>query len=234
VTYVCGKLDPSPQPFSGVGRDPCERRRFWTLALWLAAVAAVAALGVRGAFVAAPGEVPYPIAVGFGVPLVAFVVAFWVSSAFRDFLITVDLPLTSALQAWRFAGLGFVALHVHNVLPGAFAWPAGLGDIAIGLTAPWVAMALIRRPRFVASRTFVIWNLLGILDLFVAVGTGALSQLFTTGAAGEVTTTPMAQMPLVLIPAFLVPFFVMLHVTALYQAKDAANGAAFYVGPRSS
>jgi hypothetical protein len=86
-------------------------------------------------------------------------------------------------------------------------------------------MALIRRPGFVASPTFVIWNLLGILDLFVAVGTGALSQLFTTGAVGEVTTTPMAQMPLVLIPAFLVPLFVMLHVTGLYQARDAARGS---------
>jgi hypothetical protein len=102
---------------------------FVTLALWLGAVVV---LGVRGAFVAAPGEVPYPIALGFGVPLVAFVIAFRVSSAFRDFLMTLDLPLATAVHSWRFAGLGFIALSVHNVLPGTFAWPAGLGDIAIG------------------------------------------------------------------------------------------------------
>src|SRR5262249_11237234 len=47
------------------------------------------------------------------------------------------------------------ALYVHGVLPGAFAWPAGLGDIAIGVTAPWVALALVRRPGFATSRVFV-------------------------------------------------------------------------------
>jgi hypothetical protein len=63
----------------------------------------------------------------------------------------VDLPLLTAVQAWRFAGFGFLALFVYGVLPGIFAWPAGLGDMMIGLTAPWVALALARRPAFAAS-----------------------------------------------------------------------------------
>jgi len=45
----------------------------------------------------------------------------------------------------------------------------------------------------------VVWNLLGILDLVVAVTTGALSSGFVAGLAGKVTTAPMAQLPLVLI-----------------------------------
>jgi hypothetical protein len=187
-----------------------------TLAVWLGIVVL---LGARGAFVAPSGTPPIPIALGFGVPLIVFLAAFWASASFRNLLLAGDLPLLTAVQAWRFAGFGFIALTVHGVLPGAFAWPAGLGDIAIGLTAPWLALALVRRPTVAASRLFVVWNLLGILDLIVAVGTGALNQLLATGAAGEITTTPMAQMPLVLIPAFLVPLFVMLHLTGLYQAR---------------
>jgi hypothetical protein len=103
-----------------------------------------------------------------------------------------------------------------------FAWPAGLGDMAIGLTAPWLVLTLIRRPGFAASQLFVVWNLLGISDLVVAVSTGAIVSALATGAAGEITTAPMAQLPLVLIPAFFVPFFVMLHLTALFQARRLA------------
>ena len=131
----------------------------------------------------------------------------------------------NAIQAWRAGGLGFLALHAHGVLPGLFAWPAGLGDIAIGVTAPWVALALIRQPAFAASRQFVVWNLLGILDLVVALSTGALSSGFVAGLVGEVTTAPMAQFPLVLIPAYLIPLFVMLHLAALFQAQRLSEGS---------
>jgi hypothetical protein len=146
--------------------------------------------------------------------------AYWVWPAFRAYVLSSDLPLAAAMRAWRAGGLGFLALYVHGVLPGAFAWPAGLGDIAIEVSAPWVALALVRRPGFVSSRVFVVWNLLGILDLVVAVGSGGLHSAFTS--AGEVTTGPMAQLPLVLIPAYLVPLFIMLHLAALFQARRQA------------
>jgi hypothetical protein len=95
--------------------------------------------------------------------------------------------------------------------------------MAIGFTAPWIVLALVRQPSFVASRPFVIWNLLGILDLVVAVSIAALIQSRTTGAVGEATVAPMAQLPMLLIPAYLVPLFVMLHVTALIQARRTAQ-----------
>ena len=190
-----------------------------TLATWLALVFF---LGARGSFVRASGALPLPILISVTAPLLAFLVAFWVWRAFRNFVSTVDLRLVTGIQAWRFAGLGFLALYTYEVLPGLFAWPAGLGDMAIGLTAPWIVLALIRVPGFAASRIFMAWNLLGISDLVVAVSTGAMGSTLATGAAGEITTAPMAQLPLVLIPAFLVPFFIMLHLAALVQARRRA------------
>ena len=187
------------------------------LALWLALVVL---LGAARAFVRLPGEIPFPIALGVTAPLLVFLAAFGVSAAFRTFVRTVDLPLLAGIQAWRFAGLGFLALSAHGVLPGLFAWSAGLGDMAIGLTAPWVARVLVRRPSSAASQLFVAWNLLGILDLVVAVSLGALSASLATGAVREVTTGPMAQLPLVLIPGYLVPLFIMLHLVALLQARQ--------------
>ncbi len=147
---------------------------------------------------------------------------YWVWAAFHAYVLSLELPLATAVQAWRAGGLGFLALYVHGVLPGAFAWPAGLGDIAIGVTAPWVALALVRRPAFANGRVFLVWNLFGVLDLIVAVGVGGLSSVLASGTAGEVTTAPMAQLPLVLIPGYLVPLFVMLHLAAFFQASRQA------------
>jgi len=90
----------------------------------------------------------------------------------------------------------------------------------VGVTAPWVMLTLIGNPRFRTSRLFVAWNLFGILDLIVAVGTGVLSSGFIASLSGAVTTAPMARLPLVLIPAYFVPLFIMLHLTALFQARQ--------------
>jgi hypothetical protein len=186
------------------------------LACWFVVVSV---LGAQGVFIVPAGAPPYPIAIGVAAPILVFLVAFWASYVFRSFVMTADLPLLTAVQAWRFAGFGFLALSAHGVLPGAFAWPAGLGDMAIGLTAPWVALTLARRPAFGASRVFVIWNLLGILDLISAVSNATMNQILATGAAGQVTVAPMAQLPLLLVPAYLVPLFLILHLTALLQSR---------------
>lgn len=186
------------------------------LALWFTLVFFLAA---AGAFVTPPGSPPLPVGMGVTVPIVAFLVAFAVSPSFREFVLAIDLRLAAAIQAWRFAGLGFLALYANGLLPGFFAWPAGLGDIAIGVTAPWVIVALIRNPGFAASPVFVVWNLLGILDLVVAVATGVTSSGLAPGLVGPVTTAPMALLPLVLIPVYFVPIFVMLHLAALLQAR---------------
>lgn len=184
------------------------------LALWLVVVLV---LGAGGAFVTPLGTPPLPILIGVTVPITVFLAGYWLSSLFRNFILAADLPFLAGIQAWRFVGFGFLALYAHGVLPGVFAWPAGLGDVAIGVTAPWIIAALLRRPRFAASKGFIAWNLLGVLDLVVAVGVGALS--YVLAVPDEVTTRPMTELPLVLIPAYLVPIFVMLHAAALFQAR---------------
>jgi hypothetical protein len=91
--------------------------------------------------------------------------------------------------------------------------------MAIAITAPWVALAVVRRPGFATSPLFVVWNLLGILDHVLAVSIAAINQSLATGAPGEITVAPMSLLPLVLIPTYLVPLFDMLHVVALLRAR---------------
>jgi hypothetical protein len=190
------------------------------LALWLGLVFF---LGSQGAFVGSAGSPPLPIFFGFAIPLAVFFAAYFGWGAFRTFVLGADLRLVAAMQGWRWAGLGFLSLYAHGILPGLFALPAGLGDMAIGFTAPWIVLGMIRDSSFVRSRRFVIWNILGILDLVVAVSMGVICSGFIPGIVGSVTTSPMAKLPLVLIPAYLVPFFLMLHFTALSQARRFAR-----------
>ncbi|MGH9445612.1 MAG: hypothetical protein ACRD3O_07800 [Terriglobia bacterium] len=187
------------------------------LAIWFLLVVS---LGAAGVFVGRPRTPPLAIAIGVGAPLLLFFIWLRLSRSFRQFVLSLDLRLVAGMQAWRWAGFGFLALYAYKVLPAIFALPAGLGDMAIGITAPWMILALARRPGFTAGSAFIRWNVLGILDLVVAVSIGALSATLATGTPGEISTAPMATLPLLLIPAFLVPLFLMLHIAALMQSRQ--------------
>jgi hypothetical protein len=195
------------------------------LALWLGLVSYLAG---GGYLTQSPGVPPLAILLSAVVPIVVFLAAYWLSKAFRNFVLTFDLRLAAGMQAWRFAGLGFLALYANGVLPGSFAWPAGVGDMAVGLTAPWILLALIRRPEFAAGKWFLFWNVFGALDLITAVGTGGLSSMLAHGTPGEITTAPMTRLPLALIPGYFVPILFMLHLTAFFQRKQ------FAFSPKSS
>jgi hypothetical protein len=204
--------DSHPRGRSGIRLAVGTALTIWLLlVLWLGAI---------GAFVNPPGKPPLAIAIGVAAPLVFFFALLRFSQAFREFVLSLDLRLIAGMQAWRWAGLGFLSLYAHGVLPAVFALPAGLGDMAIGVTAPWLVLALIRQPGFAASGAFIRWNVLGIFDLIIAISIGTVSTLFATGAPGEISTAPMATLPLLLIPAFLVPLFLMLHAAALLQSRQ--------------
>ena len=188
----------------------------------------ILSLGAAGAFVGPPGTPPLPIAIAVSAPLVLFFVLLRLSRNFREFVLTLDLRLIVGIQAWRWAGLGFLSLYAHKILPAVFAFPAGLGDMAVGVTAPWMVLALIRQPGFAESGAFIRWNVMGILDLMVAVGIATASAFLATGTPGEISTAPMAMLPLVLIPGFFVPVFLMLHAAALMQSRRLMRNRAPY------
>ncbi len=195
-------------------------------ALWLLLVFGLATAEV---FVAPPGKPPLALLIAAIAPILAFLGAVSLSRPFRELVLAADLPLLTAMQAWRFAGFGFLALSAQGLLPAYFAWPAGLGDMAVAVAAPWMALALVRRPGFAAGRAFVTWNVLGILDLVVAVSLGALGPLLSGGAASAPTGL-MARLPLALIPGYLVPAFIVLHLTALMRARTMSSSLARNAG----
>jgi hypothetical protein len=93
-----------------------------------------------------------------------------------------------------------------------FALPAGWGDIAIGATAPFVALALAVPGR---RKSFIFWQILGIADLVNAVALGTLATVLNPHGIGA---DAMTVLPMSLIPTFAVPLFLILHIICIAQA----------------
>ena len=185
------------------------------LALWFALAALI---GVTDAVAVGPDTLFRPIALTMVVPVLAFVAIYLGSTRFRGFVLGRDLRFVTLLQAWRVVGFAFLPLYYFGVLPGLFAWPAGVGDVLVGLTAPWVVFTLLRNPAFVTSRALVVWNVLGLADFIVAGAAATLASGAISGlVAGGVTSAPIEVWPLMLFPSFAVPLFAIAHLTALFQ-----------------
>jgi hypothetical protein len=70
----------------------------------------------------------------------------------------VRQPWIIGVQLYRVLGAIFLILYAADKMPGLFAWPAGIGDIIVGLLAPVVALAYARDPRRNAGLVTA-WNL---------------------------------------------------------------------------
>ena len=146
----------------------------------------------------------------------------WRSSTVSRIIDAVPQEWLVAVQLYRALGVIFLVLYFSGKIPGLFAWPAGLGDIAVGLLAPVVALAYARDPLANAG-TVQMWNLFGIADLIVAVSTGFLTspsplQLFAFDNPNELPTV----FPLVLVPVYLVPLSIVLHLASLTKLRRTA------------
>ena len=159
------------------------------------------------------------VAIAAGAPIVVFAVWLAASRGFREFALSLNPRVLTALQVWRIVGFVFVLLEAHRMLPAMFALPAGDGDMLIGTTASLVAWHLAD-PKHRGA--FISWQLLGILDLVVAVGSGTTARLVDPNG---VSMLPMTVLPLSIVPTFLVPLFVIFHVICIAQARkwDAAK-----------
>ena len=192
-----------------------------------AAFAAAAAIGTTGALTTGPGPVFRPVLLAILVPVTGLGIAYAALPRFRRWALGLDLRMLTLFQAWRVIGFGFLPLYAYGVLPGLFAWPAGLGDLAVGLAAPFVAARLARDPGYAASRGFLFFHLAGLIDFAAAAGTAMLaSGAFPAIHAGLPSSAPMEVWPLFLFPGFGVPLFIALHFAALAQVIRERRAAA--------
>jgi hypothetical protein len=198
-----------------VGRTAMQRLSLGLLFLvWFTAINALSFTpffeGGRGLGVAAIG-------LAVALPVSLFAVTLSVSGRMRAALGAAPLALLIAVHTVRLFGLNFLILEDAGRLSAPFAPVAGWGDVLVGLAALPVAALLIAGHR-AAPRLALAFTLFGIADLVAAVSLGVTSapdsplRLFL----GQSVPT-LTRLPWLLVPAFLVPTFLIAHLAALVR-----------------
>lgn len=181
----------------------------------------VVLIGRTGFFATNPLFFPF-IIFGF---VGLFIILKWIyqSPAVRQVFATIPLSWLHGVQILRLMGYGFLTAAALRLLPTEFAIPTGIGDMAIGLTAPIFAYLSTKKTAF-AQKATIVWNYLGIADLILAISLGVVTfpkpfQLLPT----EVVTPNIALFPFVIVPLFAVPVSIMIHLFAIRRLNQTTN-----------
>lgn len=176
-----------------------------------------------GFYQSAPSRFP---AIGFGimVPLIIGYGLFRSWPLLRSVIDAVPQEWLIGVQFYRVLGAIFLVLYAGQRLPGVFAWPAGLGDLLVGLLAPVAAIRYARKPAGGVVWAGL-WNLLGLADLIAAIATGFLSSPSRFQMlAFDAPNLLVSAFPLAMIPVYLVPLFMLLHLASLRKLRRSETG----------
>ena len=156
-------------------------------------------------------------------PTILYLVLVVIFPSVKDWTQNLNLIILTIPHAWRTVGYTFLALWFYGILPAGFAAPAGFGDFAVAMLAPFVALALWLK--WTQSIRFTVaFNILGALDLVIAIWAGTSG--FGATADEMVKLDPMTTFPLVIIPTVFVPLLLLLHFmsfTKIWLDKKNAN-----------
>jgi len=195
------------------------------LGAWFGVSTAIAAAGGFNSAVTGNFAVPL-LALTLGLPVVVGVAVGLTSSAIRELISQSNIqPGVIAVNALRIIpGAVFVVLGLFGVLPAIFAVPAGLGDVIVGsgalLAYRWVSSGRWGRA--------LVWNVLGLVDF---VNAAALGLATTPGPLHVLQTNPTSALfwmqPLAIVPIFMVPIYVLLHLVSVRYLVASRSKAPF-------
>jgi len=196
-------------------------------AVFAAWIVTTGLLGAAGFYHQPSGQAAPWFGATFAVALLALLAATRIPTVARILTGPGSFVRLTVPHTLRVLGVTFLLVMAAGQLPAVFALPAGLGDIAVGLAAPFVALRLMRG----TGRRRAVWfNVLGIVDLVVALTIGFLAGLGPWQVIDVTPTTEaLALLPLVLIPTVAVPVAISLHIVSLIKLR--ADGLDTRQGP---
>ncbi len=186
--------------------------RWGAAALLILWTAARMALLLSNRFTQIPRYTQASLAVGLSLGILPLLLL----PPFRQVVRAIPGAWLVGVQAIRIEGFFFLALVDMKLLPPEFALPAGIGDMTVGILALGVAYAIVRQKPY-ARKITIAWNLLGLLDLAVAITTGLLYiGPFAAKVAGSGISLVYLNYVL-LIPGVAVPLLATMHFYSLFQ-----------------
>ncbi len=181
-------------------------------------------MAATGQYAINPTRPPLVFGLSVAVPILFFLIAYRLDGPIRRVAQCLDMRVVVLAHVWRIAALNFILAAAQGRLPMGFALPAGLGDMITALAAIPIAFGISKNLPSIRS-WFIAWNLFGLLDLANAVTQGILHSSSTFGiltGAGP-TTYLMTVLPRSLVPTFLVPLFILLHMLALSRRSEVPS-----------
>jgi hypothetical protein len=169
------------------------------------------------------------LALGFAIPAAGLLLLARLPAARQRLSDPHVLPRLTRPHQVRVVGVVFLLAMAAGKIPAAFALPAGLGDIAVGLAAPRVIRGLHDGT---GTRRAIWFNILGITDFVVAfaiailAGPGRIQLLHVSP-----TTQQISMLPLVLIPTAAVPLLFALHVISLAKLRTQHSASTVSAHP---
>jgi hypothetical protein len=140
--------------------------------------------------------------------------ACWKISPIRVWALNVDVRWLVLLHVTRlFAGAYFLVLCQRGQLPCGFARPAGWGDIVVAVLA--LAALAATRTEF-AKKLLLIWNTIGLIDIIFVV-----FSALRFGLKNWQSMNALRELPLSLLPMFLVPLIIASHVLIFVRLARA-------------
>ena len=124
--------------------------------------------------------------------------------AISQWLGAVDLRRLVSLHLTRFIGIYFLVLAHRGELNPAFARPAGIGDCVIAAGA---LLLLIFWRHLNGNVLLLIWNTFGLVDILLVV-----VLALRIGLQNWISMSPLRELPLSLLPTFLVPLIIVSHI----------------------
>jgi hypothetical protein len=197
------------------------------LVIWLAIavpftiwLAIIWNLALTGAFHPIPGTVRLPrLPIAIFLPLIFALPPLLRSRSIAALLDATPSTWLVALQVYRVFGGIFLVNWLNGTAPGIFAWPAGIGDMATGITALPVALAIASATTS-GLRAGLWWNVFGLIDFAVAITMGSLSSPGPLQLFGfDNPPSQIGTYPTVMIPAFAVPSSILLHALSIRQLR---------------
>jgi hypothetical protein len=139
--------------------------------------------------------------------------------AIRGWTESWDIATLVGIQTFRVLGVVFLFFWWIGSLPTLFALVAATGDIAVGILAIPTTIAVAQQASGWQARVRRL-TVLGLADFVIVVMIGTLSQEGRIlHFAGEPDPAAIQVMPMIMIPGFLVPMFILLLLLQRQRAR---------------
>jgi hypothetical protein len=142
---------------------------------------------------------------------ISLVILYISNKRVKEFCNSIPLKSITLFHVWRIFA-GWVFLSFSGILSPTFINNAAYGDIIAGFLA--LSVFVFGHTKF----NYYLFNVIGLLDFFIAVGTGIALTITRDPLMG-----PLIDLPLIMIPLFGVPLSGITHFISLSQLLKMKN-----------